>query len=270
MIRFTSQRARLANLLAAVTFLITLILNGLANLIPINGLQTGEISDRYANYFAPISLTFSIWAIIYLALSVYVGWRFRSFKQTEDNPLNRHLFKIDVAFIITNLANSAWILSWHYLQFGLSLVFMIVLLIALAYINLQFKKEFGLATFPFRIYFGWITVATVANVTTMIVANANAFTWLWNGGEVSQQLLAMVILIIAIAIGNITTIYQHDYYYGAVILWALLGIYLRHTLLMPDFGISGMRNTAFAGVLITLFSILWTLRHKFIHFIRKN
>lgn len=270
MMRFNSTRAQWMNVAGAVSFVLMLVLNGLANLLPINGLQTGQISDQYANYFAPISFTFSIWAVIYTTLAFYVAWRLKYFRKTEDNPLNRHLFKVDIAFTIGNLANSAWILAWHNLDFVMSLIFMVILLISLMYINLQFKKEFSLATIPFRIYFGWITVATVANVTTMIVANFSAFQWLWNGGEVSEQLLTMIILLVAIAIGNVTTIRQQDYYYGTVILWALLGIFSRHALFMPEFGILGIRNLALAGSFLTLFSIVWTLRHKFTQILRKN
>ena len=214
--KFTKQLARLMNLFSAVSFLIALVLNGLANILPINGLETGVISDTYANYFAPIGLTFSIWALIYTVLAIYVGWRLKNLKDDEDTPMNRHLFKLDIAFAVSSLANAGWILAWHYLQFPLSLLLMLVLFVALVFINLAFRGDVSLPTIPFRIYFGWITVATVANITTMIVADANQFRWIWNGGEVSQQIITTVILVVTILIGVLTTIRQKDPYYGAV------------------------------------------------------
>jgi hypothetical protein len=46
-------------------FILTIVLNGLANALSINGKTTGELSDAYPNLFVPAGFTFSIWAIIY-------------------------------------------------------------------------------------------------------------------------------------------------------------------------------------------------------------
>jgi hypothetical protein len=269
-ITYTVERARRWNFASAIAFLFALIMNGLANFLPINGFQTGEISDNYENYFAPIGLTFSIWAVIYLTLAIYIGWRIYHFRKTAESSENLHLLKIDIAFTISSVMNGLWILAWHYLQFGVSLILMIILLVCLIYINLQFKGDQSLATIPFRIYFGWITIATVANVTTMIVANFASFQWLWNGGEVSEQLMTVIILVITILIGNLVTLTQKDIYYGAVVIWALLGIYLRHVVNLPNFGITMVANTAFLGMFFTLFTILYTQRKKIVKILTKS
>jgi len=268
--RFSSQNFKIMNVVSAVAFFMALVLNGLANILPINGLETGVISDTYANYFAPIGLTFSIWAVIYTLLAIYVGWRLKHLKDDQDTPFHRHLFKLDIAFTISSFANAGWILAWHYLQFPLSLMLMLILFAALVYMNLAFHGDTSLATIPFRIYFGWITVATVANVTTMIVADANQYRWLWNGGEVSQQIMTSVILVITILIGVVTIVRKKDPYYGSVIVWALFGIYLRHTVNMPDFGIIGVSNTALLGVVVAILAIVWTLRKQFYKLIKKS
>lgn len=267
---YQSHRAKIMNLFSAFVYFLTLILNALANLLPINGLQTGQISDTYANYFAPAGITFSIWGLIYAALSIYVAWRLRYLNQTSDTPENRHLFKIDALFVITSIANSGWIIAWHYLQFPLSLILMLIILVALIAINLEFNGDRGIQTIPFRLYFAWITVATVANVTTMIVADANQYRWLWNGGEVSQQLITIIILFVTIVIGNLTIIKFKDGIYGTVIIWALLGIYLRHTLNLPNFGISGVANTALFGMVITLLTMMIVYRKYLYKLIPKS
>jgi hypothetical protein len=262
MFNFTQQKAKIMNVVAAITFFLALLLNGLANILPINGLNTGVISDTYENYFAPAGFTFSIWAVIYSLLAGYVIWRLKNLPSSEDNPNNRFLYHVDIAFSVSSLANALWILSWHYLSFSLSLVWMLVILLSLAYIQLQLKGDHDITTVPFRIYFGWITVATVANTTTLIVANANAFRWLWNGGEVSEQLLTIVILLVTIIIGNVTIIRQKDPYYGAVIVWSLLGIFVRHRLNLPDFGITGVANMALFGMILSILTTVFILRKK--------
>jgi hypothetical protein len=235
---------------SSVSFLFALVMNALANILPLNGLSTGEISDLYFNYFAPTGLTFSIWAVIYIGLSIYLFLRVKLKDQFLEKLTIKQLNQIDILFGISSLANGLWIISWHYLQFYFSLVWMIIILIALIAINQKIRKISGKMFIPFRIYFGWITIATVANVTTLIVSDANQFRWLWNGGEVSQQILTLVILIIAITIGALTTFLQNDLYYGSVIVWALFGIYLRHTENFPEFGIIMISRGALLGIFV--------------------
>ncbi len=147
---------------------------------------------------------------------------------------------------------------------------MVVILVSLAYINLQFKKDQHLSTIPFRVYFGWIIVATVANITTMIVADANSFRWLWNGGEVSEQLLTIIILLITILLGNVIVFRQKDPFVGGVIIWSLIGIFSRHRINLPDFGITGVANMALFGVILTVLMVLLTLRKNIHKLVRKS
>jgi hypothetical protein len=270
MLSFTLNKAKMMNLASAVTFLFALLLNGLANFLPINGLSTGLISDMYENYFAPAGFTFSIWALIYSLLAGYVVWRLTNLQQSEDHPKNRFLYRVDIAFIISNIANGMWILSWHYLSFYVSLAMMFVILISLAYINLQFKRDKDISTIPFRVYFGWIIIATVANITTSIVADANSFQWLWNGGEVSEQLLTIIILLVTILLGNTIVLRQKDPYVGGVIVWSLGGIFARHRMNLPDFGITGVANTALFGGILTILTILFIVRKNISKFITKS
>jgi hypothetical protein len=262
MFTFTQQKAKFMNIVAAISFFLALLLNGLANILPINGLNTGVISDTYENYFAPAGFTFSIWAVIYSLLAGYVIWRLKNLQRSDDNPNQRFLYRVDIAFSISSLANALWILSWHYLSFYLSLVWMVVILCSLIYINLQFKGDKHISTIPFRVYFGWIIIATVANITTVIVADANSFRWLWNGGEVSEQLLTIIILLITILLGNVIIFRQKDPFVGGVIIWSLIGIFARHRMNLPDFGITGVMNMALFGIILSILMVLLTLRKK--------
>ena len=57
--------------LAAATFILMVVVNALANILPINGIGTGAVSDSYPNLFAPAGITFAIWGVIYLLLAAY-------------------------------------------------------------------------------------------------------------------------------------------------------------------------------------------------------
>jgi hypothetical protein len=248
---------------ALFSFLLTLVINFIANSIPLNGLTTGEISDMYPNYFVPASFTFSIWGVIYSALFVYIFFRMRSLDQTTSLRQTMFFFKVDALFLISNVMNVLWLVSWHYLWIVASVLSMVGLFISLLLIALVMKKQSLPALIPFRIYFGWITIALIANITTLIVSDFDTFQWLWNGGEVSEQLLTFAVIFIGIVIGSLTTWILNDAWYGGVIIWALFGIYSRHTMSLPNFGITMVANISLVGIIFIIVVILG-MKHKFL------
>lgn len=148
-----------------------LTVNGLANSLPINNLNTGQISDRFKVNFVPAGYVFSIWGLIYIGLTALAI--FQILPSTREN---KRLDRISLLFLISSAANIAWIFFWHYLRFGWSLVAMIVLLASLImiYPRLEICRmpvgtgEFWFARVPISIYLGWISVATIANVTSVL------------------------------------------------------------------------------------------------------
>lgn len=211
-----------------ITFIVMVAMNALANIIPINGITTGEVSDSYQNLFAPTGLTFAIWGVIYILLAVYTIYQLIAFKPTGYSE-KAHIFKsVGIAFSISSIANTIWILAWHYGNIPLSLGLMLVILICLAVINLILKNNrFTLAEkllikLPFSVYFGWITVATIANVTTLLVDLQ------WGRFGLSEVLLTIIILFIGVLISAATIILNRDVAYGLVIIWAYVGILIKH------------------------------------------
>src|SRR5512136_1914679 len=154
-----------------VTVIATITINVLANALPLNGLNTGQISDRFQVYFVPAGYVFSIWGLIYLGLIAFAI--FQALPSQRENP---RLRATGWWISLGGLANSAWIFLWHYEQFPLTLVAMLVLLgtLIVTYLRLEIGRsavsaaETWAARLPFSIYLGWITVATVANVTSLL------------------------------------------------------------------------------------------------------
>ena len=156
-----------------ITILITLLtitVNGLANALPINGQATGEISDRFAIYFVPAGYVFSIWGLIYLGLIAYTIYQ--ALPAQRENAL---LNKIAPAYWIGNIANTVWIFLWHYNIFPPTIIAMLTLLASLLYIYIQIMKagklrqcQKWLVRLPFSLYLGWISVATIANVSQVL------------------------------------------------------------------------------------------------------
>jgi len=212
-------------ILIVVAVVATIVVNGLANALPINGLQTGEISDSFPVYFTPAGYVFAIWGLIYLGLLAYAVYQ--ALPAQRQSP---RLRSIRTLFLVGSLANIAWILLWHYQFFPLTLVAMLMLLGTLIGIYLRLRigrtspplVERLTVDLPFSIYLGWITVATVANVTSLLdYLNWDGFgispvTWMW--------IILAAVLIIAV-IMNFT---RRDVGYALVILWAVAGIAIKH------------------------------------------
>ena len=215
------------SVITLISYLIMILLNALANIIPINGVGTGLVSDTYMNLFAPAPITFSIWGLIYILLAIFTLYQL-DIKGINKLSHIRSIDRIRVFFIINALANSIWILAWHYFQIGISLVLMLLILSTLIFINRKINKENLSRTekiyikLPFGIYFAWITVATIANVTTFLVSIN------WNGFGITESIWTVVIIIIGGIIGALTIISFKNFFYGLVIIWAYLGILIKH------------------------------------------
>jgi len=221
------NNTRVLAILNTLGFILVIVMNTLANTLPINGFDTGELSDFYPNLFVPAGFTFSIWGIIYLTVLVFVVW---SLVQAFNNKGNDgFLQKIGPWFLISCLANASWILAWHYLQVGLSLVIMLTILLSLIaiYLRLGIGKDRSsnsdryIVHLPFSLYLGWITIATVANATTVLVHNN------WGGWGLSEETWTVIVIVVATFISMTVLLSRADVFYSAVTIWAFYGIYAK-------------------------------------------
>jgi translocator protein len=207
-----------ANLLSV---LLALTVNILAVTLPLNGQDTAEISDRFEVYFVPAGYVFSIWSIIYLGWIAFIIFQFRP-SQTESPRLRL----LGYLFALSNLANAAWLFCWHYNLFGLSVLVMLTLLglLIASYVRLNVNREavsrseYWSVDILFSVYLGWITVATVANITDWL------FFIGWDGFGIPDQTWAIIMLVVASLLGLAMALTRRDVGYLAVLAWAFAGI----------------------------------------------
>ena len=204
-----------------ISFVIMVGTNYLAVSLPLGGRSTGQISDNYANLFAPAGYAFSIWGLIYTLLAVYVIYQIRR----KDDAL---VSKVDRIFIVNAPLNASWIFAWHYDLIWLSVIIMAGLLITLIKIADILRasdltpKERWLVRLPFSVYFGWITVATIANITVFLVYLR------WNGFGVSKSLWTVGVLLVGALIGSLRVLRDRSTAYGLVLIWAYGAILYKH------------------------------------------
>ena len=211
----------LRQIFVALAVAATIAMNFLANIIPLNGQNTGEISDRFKVFFVPAGYVFSIWGLIYVGLAAYAVFQALPAQKSEPS-----LRRIGWPFLVASAANIIWLFFWHYNLFALTEVAMLTLLASLIIIYLRLGigiREVGAGMrwavhIPFSVYLGWISVATIANTTDLL------YYWNWGGWGISPQVWAVIMLAVAALLGLIMALRRRDVAFLAVLVWAFAGI----------------------------------------------
>lgn len=206
--------------------LIALAVNVLASTLPLNGQNTGEISDRFPVYFVPAGYVFAIWSLIFIGWIAFAIYQFQP-SQKESPRLRR----LGYLFALSGLANAGWLFCWHYNHFGLSVLVMLLLLglLIASYLRLDVNRfpvsavERWSVDIPFGVYLGWITVATVANITAWLYLIE------WNGFGIADPAWAVIMIVVASMLGVAMAITRRDAAYLSVLVWAFVGIAVKQT-----------------------------------------
>jgi hypothetical protein len=207
--------------LVVVATLLTILVNILADVLPLNGQSTAEISNQFDVYFVPAGYVFSIWGLIYLGLLAYSWFQIRP--DQADNP---RLNSISNLYIGSCLANIIWLILWHFNLFALTLLAMLSLLILLILVFLKLQPgrlvtpafEKWVVDIPFEIYLGWISVATIANISDVL------FYYHWDGLGIDAVTWALIMLTGGALLASIVYLARKNLTIPLVFIWAYIGI----------------------------------------------
>lgn len=215
---------KVLQILNGIALVSVLVINYLAATGAINGKTVGEVSARYQNLFTPADYAFSIWTLIYIALFFFVIYQGLGLfsKKLE----NGYASKIGWWFVISCIANCAWILTWMFGYTGFSVLIMLVLLVSLIQIifktNMEMEllpfKKIALVWWPFCLYSGWISVALIANTAAWLTKID------WDGFGVSETIWAAIMIAVAGILNIAITWARNMREFGFVGVWALIAI----------------------------------------------
>lgn len=248
------MNAKIYQVLNIIGLLGVLLVNYLANALPLGGKTTGELSALYPSLITPAGLTFSIWGVIYLLLVVFAVRQARGlFSSSEDIP--DYVPRIGPWFFLNALLNMGWLFAWHFQRIQLSLIVMLGILGTLLVIYSRLaigsrptveRAERNWVWPAFSIYLGWITVATIVNVSvTLLDLN-------WNGWGLTPEAWTIVMLVISFGLGLLILVRRGDVWYNLVLIWAYLGIVLKQTAPPGDFIAIGFVALALLILLLVL------------------
>lgn len=218
-------RDALRQLTNVIGIALTVAVNAAAVALPLNGISTGELADRFPVLIQPAGWAFSIWSLIYAGLIAYAVYQALPSQRTS--PILR---RIGWLVPLSCLANIGWLYLWHYEFASLSIIAMLALLASLAAIYVRLgparTRLSGPARLwvavPFSLYLGWITVATLVNVAVvaydqqLAVVTENREGW------------TIVLLAVAAAVAVTVSVRRADIAYIGVIVWAVAAIIARN------------------------------------------
>ena len=250
------KRLSVANIFALI---VTIVLNYLSNTGIFNGNTMSTVSAAYQNLFTPAGYAFSIWGLIYLGLAAFVIYHaVVSFKSSQENNV---VLKVGWWFVISCIANCAWIFAWLYDYTGLSVIIMIMLLFSLVMIILKTRmelddlpmKQIAFVWWPFSLYAGWITVALIANIAAWLT-KIN-----WDGFGISSIAWTIIMIIIAGIIYLLMTWQRNMREYALVGVWGLLAIAVANWTTEPSI----VQSSIIISVILFVSSTVHAIRNRF-------
>lgn len=202
------------------------------NTRPINGNTMGGLSAEYANLFTPAGYAFSIWGIIFIGLLAYSFNQIRLafFDVKHANSIDQTGFWLALA----NLGSMLWIALWLYEYTGLSVLCMVFIMASLLKLTFNLDLEnwdspisvIVLVWWPITIYLGWISVATIANISAWLAKIGWAFLF--------SELQWTIIMISVAALLNLFMLFNRNMReFIGVGIWAILAIAIRHWETIP-------------------------------------
>ena len=209
-------------ILVALTVVAMIVMNILANALPFFGRGTGQVSALYPTLVTPAGYVFAIWGLIYLGMLAYAVAQFVT--PLADDPLPDRLAW---PLIVSSVANVVWLLLWQSLSIAWTVPVMLVLLASLIAAYLMARRdradrpsslERWAVRAPISVYLGWISVATIANVSAALYSTR------WTGWGVPAAWWGVIVLLVGAALAFAGLALRRDGVFAGVFVWAFAGI----------------------------------------------
>ena len=255
---FVMQNDKIRQFAVVFSIITMIVINYLSNAGAFGGQTNGEISDKYHTLITPVGYAFSIWGLIFLGLLAFAVYQSLGSQQT--NPRFR---AIGWWVVLNAFCNAAWSPLFNNELIGVALLVILVMLFSLVVIEQRLLErqhvpiiptnpnatlpesaaspaETWLARVPFSIYFGWLTVATILNITVYLKSTDFSLIGL------NEQTWAVGVLIVGLVIGAIVFNRYRSIAYILVFAWAYAAIAVEQE------GVGNIPLLAGAGVIVAI------------------
>ncbi len=174
-----------------------------------------------ATLLAPAGPAFSIWSVIYAGLLAYTIWQWLPRNKTSE----RHR-SIGWLVAASMVLNAVWLLVTQVGAIWVSVVVILALAVVLGLLIAALQRhpaentgEKVITDGTSGLYLGWVTAASCANVTAAGVSSG------WDLGTVGSQVVAIVVIVVALGLGTLFTFrFGPRFTVAAALAWGLAWI----------------------------------------------
>lgn len=235
--------SRYLALAGMLVMLLLYALNATGNLGPN---PIGTTSTATNPLIVPATYAFAIWAPIYLGLIIFPIYQL--VVKRDNHPAWIPLRQWYAANVV---ANGLWLACASYDWQWLSVAVIVFMLVSLFRINQLLRTieasgaalNYWLERLVFSVYFAWITLATVLNVSSALLFNG------WDGFGISQVTWTIIMVIVASLIAGYTSRYYRDPAYAAVVVWTFVALAVKH-------GAGTQVLATLAGAMAVVFAVI--------------
>ena len=223
-------------LIAAVIFI-----SYYSSIVGINGETQASVSARFATDFTPAPYAFAIWGIIFVMLVVIAIKDLRlAFGRKDEESVDEKAVSFNIWLSVALVLTFVWVLVWSYLLIGWSLLVMAGIFISLVLAIVDKQPRPVSANITLALYFGWISVALVANESAWLSSIGwvaeNDSGWLSDPSfSVMQSALALVLFAFVLGIKPIKKgLEPVMFVYPLVGVWAYIAIMVKNAAGNPN------------------------------------
>lgn len=214
-----ARATRTSIALVWAAYVVTIACNAAFEVFALGGTTSAEVSGEVFAWFTPAGYVFSIWSVIYIGLAVWLVAY--SGEASHDEPLGSlQVGRTAVLFTVSCALNIAWLALWHFEVLVPSIIVIAALLavVGMLYVRVNAESNRPVDKVPVSLYFAWLGVATVADIAHVVTR--------FTGAEQSilQPVSTLVFAVAFFALAVYMKRTYDDYAFGAVIVWAVVGI----------------------------------------------
>jgi benzodiazapine receptor len=205
-----------------------------------------EVSANYHALFTPAPYAFAIWGLIYVGLLGYAIFAL----QPAQRVITTH-DSIARLLVIYAVLGVVWVEAFRRGAIGLSVVIILAMFVVGAFMFGLAKRRVwsgdwpALAGAPFSLYFGWISVATIADGAAWVDSRGGFSAF---GGEIGWTIL---LIVAAVVLAVIVSRRYRDSVYPGVFVWAVFAIWLAQRDVTP--------RVAYAALIGAIVTAIWTM-----------
>jgi translocator protein len=183
----------------------------------VQALTIPEVTEKYYSLFTPAGYAFSIWGLIYLSFIAYCIYQLL--------PAQRKNHTYDVltkALLFANILASVWQVVYRneYILASVCVIVTMLVLATIMFVRVKAIPNHQWLTIPFSLFLGWISVATIANISIALVYLG------WDGSGFGAAAWTAIMLGVALLLSVILGLLYRDVVIPLVVAWAAFAIYM--------------------------------------------